>query len=383
MALTDENSGVGTTMLVQPTGMGGANGDGFFGGNSGWWIILLFILLGGWGNGNWGGNGAGCNGAGGLYPWMNQSNQINGGFRDQMINSQLTGIQQGITSGFGDVQAALCSGFAGTAAAVTGAQNAITQQMYTNQIADMERSYAAQTANTAGMTALQAQLIDSTIHSVSGDDAFVAGKGPVSVGYGRSGRINYVLLNTETDYFLTGLPGAYTTIRYERCDNEPGWYVSSVETTYQKGDYIAAVQAEYRNDAVNSLGSYRVTYDDGRDGLYTITYAPNSRTVLQVGTNFVTWYRTDTDRDGFPDTLNTVPSDAPTQTISKAGGVNVALIHHDTDEILSGVYVKGGLTLTSGSGKKLGSWYKDRSKQYPNEKYGLRPCTSFPSPRVE
>ena len=232
-------------------------------------------------------------------------------------------------------------------------------------------------------TALQAHLIDSTIHSVSGDDAFVAGKGPVSVGYGRSGRINYVLLNTETDYFLTGLPGAYTTIRYERCDNEPGWYVSSVETTYQKGDYIAAVQAEYRNDAVNSLGSYRVTYDDGRDGLYTITYAPNSRTVLQVGTNFVTWYRTDTDRDGFPDTLNTVPSDAPTQTISKAGGVNVALIHHDTDEILSGVYVKGGLTLTSGSGKKLGSWYKDRSKQYPNEKYGLRPCTSFPSPRVE
>ena len=44
MALTDE--GTNTTMLVQPSGMG--NG-GFGFGDNGWWIILLFILLGGWG----------------------------------------------------------------------------------------------------------------------------------------------------------------------------------------------------------------------------------------------------------------------------------------------------------------------------------------------
>lgn len=89
---------------------------------------------------------------------MNQSNQMNNGFRDQMINSSINGIQQSITAGFGDVQNSLCAGFAGVSAGITGAQNSIAQQMYTNQIADLERSFAAQTASTAGMSAIQAQL---------------------------------------------------------------------------------------------------------------------------------------------------------------------------------------------------------------------------------
>lgn len=75
-----------------------------------------------------------------------------------MLNTSINGIQNSITSGFGDVQTALCGGFAGVNAAITGAQTGISQQMYANQIADMERSFAAQTAATSGMTALQAQL---------------------------------------------------------------------------------------------------------------------------------------------------------------------------------------------------------------------------------
>ena len=156
MALTDE-SGTGMVMPVAP--MGGYNGGGFgdFGGNS-WWILLLFILLGGNGWGNGWGNGFGGNAMADMYPWMNQQNQINGGFRDQMLNTTINGIQNSITSGFGDVQTAICGGFAGVNAAITGAQTGISQQMYANQIADMERSFAAQTAATSGMTALQAQL---------------------------------------------------------------------------------------------------------------------------------------------------------------------------------------------------------------------------------
>jgi len=158
MALTDEN---GTNMVMPVAPMyGGNNGGGFgFGDGNGWWILLLFILMGGWGNG-FGGYGGGslASDAAVMYPWMNQSNQINGGFRDQMLNSSINGIQQSITSGFGDVQTALCGGFAGVNASINGAQNAIAQQMYGNQIADLERSFAAQTASTAGMNALQAQL---------------------------------------------------------------------------------------------------------------------------------------------------------------------------------------------------------------------------------
>ena len=148
MALTDENGSTGMVMPVSPM-YGGGNG-GFMDGN-GWWILILFLLLG---NNGWGGFGGGFGGAGELYPWMNNSQNINNGFRDQMLNDNITSIRDGVYG----ISNQLCNGFAGTTAAITGAQNALAQQMYTNQIADMERSYAAQTASTAGMTALQSQL---------------------------------------------------------------------------------------------------------------------------------------------------------------------------------------------------------------------------------
>jgi hypothetical protein len=153
MALTDENNMV---MPVTPM-YGNGNGCGFGGDWSSWIILfLIFGMFGGWGNGF--GGGYGGFGADGLYPWLNNSQNINGGFRDQMITSQIQGIQNGVTSGFGDVQTALCGGFAGVNASINGAQNAIAAQMYGNQIADLERSFAAQTANTQGLNALQGQL---------------------------------------------------------------------------------------------------------------------------------------------------------------------------------------------------------------------------------
>jgi hypothetical protein len=175
MALETENGTMGTTMLVQPSGIAN-NGNGFGWGGDGFWIILLFLLLGNNGWGGFGGFGGGMWGMDGLYPWMNQSNQINSGFRDQMVNDNVTSIRDGVhglstqlcnccgdmqmsvANGFAGVQQSMCNGFAGTTAAITGAQNALAQQMYTNQIADLERSYAAQTANTAGLTNLSSQL---------------------------------------------------------------------------------------------------------------------------------------------------------------------------------------------------------------------------------
>lgn len=174
MALT-ENGGMDTTMLVSPTG-GYGNGNGLFGGGDSWLGILFLIALcnGGFGFGGFGGGygammGADMMGGFGLYPWLNNSQNINDGFRDQQLSTQVGNIQNSITSGFGDVQNALCSGFgnmqtalcggfAGVNASINGAQNALAQQMYSNQLADLERSFAAQTANTAGLTNLSAQL---------------------------------------------------------------------------------------------------------------------------------------------------------------------------------------------------------------------------------
>lgn len=160
MALTDEN-GSNMVMPVAPMYNNGGNGGFGFGDGNGFWIILLFILLGGWGNG-FGGYGAGglANDAAVMYPWMNQSNQINGGFRDQMLNTSINGIQNSITSGFGDVQTALCGGFAGVNASINGAQNAITQQMYANQIADMQQNFAAQTATLQGFNGVNTGIAD-------------------------------------------------------------------------------------------------------------------------------------------------------------------------------------------------------------------------------
>lgn len=140
MAFTDENGGTNTTMLVQPSGFSGGGFGNSFGGD-GWWLILLFLLIGGngWGGGFGGGFGND------LYPWMNNSQNINSGFRDQMLNTQISGIQNGITSGFGDLQTALCGGFAGVNASIANgfAQSEIAANA--RQISDLQQQFALQT----------------------------------------------------------------------------------------------------------------------------------------------------------------------------------------------------------------------------------------------
>ena len=178
MALTDEGgNGFNVSMPVAPAyGFGYPMMSGGFGGNSGFgngdwsWIIVLFLfaMFGGWGTGGFGGGFGG--GLGYDFPWLlNGQNGINNnvsdGFRDAQLHDSVTSVRDGVSNlatqlcgCCGDVQMALSNGFAGTTAAITGAQNAVTQQLYTNQIADLERSFAAQTASTAGMSALQNQL---------------------------------------------------------------------------------------------------------------------------------------------------------------------------------------------------------------------------------
>lgn len=111
------------------------NNNGFgYGGFSEWIIVLfLFAMFGGWGNG-FGGNGGGGNN---LYPWLNQSNQVNDGFRDQMLNDNITSIRDGVY-GLGPQ---LCNGFNGVTAAVT---NGFAQAEIANnsrQMADMQQMF--------------------------------------------------------------------------------------------------------------------------------------------------------------------------------------------------------------------------------------------------
>ena len=195
MALTDGENGTGMVMPVGPIGYGGGNYGGGYGGwgmpyavpvmggyGGGWgngfggdfsWIVILFLFAmmgGGFGNG-WGG-GFGGWGLGNeiTFPWLLNGQQginanTNAGFNQAATASALGDLSNAVTSGFGDVQLGIagvnqniCQTGNSIVGAVTGAQNALSQQMYTNQLADLERSFAAQTATTAGMNGIQSQL---------------------------------------------------------------------------------------------------------------------------------------------------------------------------------------------------------------------------------
>lgn len=186
MAFDESNGGgIPATMLVGPTGYGGNYGNGGFGGfgnDWGWIILLLLFAGGGWGMGGFGG-GYGNMMLGYDFPWLlNGQNGINNnvsdGFRDAQLHDSVTSVRDGVSNlatqlcgccgdmqmslanGFAGVQQSLCNGFAGTTAAITGAQNALTQQLYSNELASLNRSFAEQTANTAGFTGVNSGIAD-------------------------------------------------------------------------------------------------------------------------------------------------------------------------------------------------------------------------------
>ena len=188
MALTDSEGASPFTMPVQPM-YGGYGNNGLFGGDGSWLILwLICMMCGGWGGFGMGGGMwpmmMGMGGFGGgwgmdyLYPWLNNSQNINNGFRDQQLQTSIGALQNSVTSGFGDVQLGiagvnsnLSNGFAGVnlnlcqtgngiVNAVTGAQNAVTQQLYSNELASLNRSFAEQTANVQGFNGVQAGVAD-------------------------------------------------------------------------------------------------------------------------------------------------------------------------------------------------------------------------------
>lgn len=183
MALTDDSM----VMPVSPMYGGGYNNGGLFGNGGDSWLGILFLIA--LCNGGWGGFGGGFGGGYGNmmlgydFPWLLNgqngiNNNVNDGFRDAQLHDSVTSVRDGVSNlatqlcgccgdvqmslanGFSGVQNALCNGFAGTTAAVTGAQNAITSQLYNNELASLNRSFAEQTANTQGFNNVNAGIAD-------------------------------------------------------------------------------------------------------------------------------------------------------------------------------------------------------------------------------
>ena len=175
MALTDEGTGNGFYMPVAPAYGGGyGNGNGFFGGDWAWILLLLLIGGNGWGFGGGFGGGmmwpmmmGGMAGGWDLYPWLNNSQHIADGFRDQQITNYLSSLQNSITSGFGDVQlgiAGINQNICQTGNAITGAINngfsAAEIAANGRQMANMQQGFGIQSAIQAGTASAAAGTAD-------------------------------------------------------------------------------------------------------------------------------------------------------------------------------------------------------------------------------
>lgn len=149
-------SNVGYTMPVTPMygGFGGGYGNGFGGDWSALIILFLFAaMFGGFGGGF---GGFGGFGGGFEFPWLltgqqNVQNGVNAN-TDAAINqlstqNALGNIQNSITTGFSNAEVANCN------RAIDNLQTA-----YNNQIADLNRSFDAQTATTAAINGVSSQL---------------------------------------------------------------------------------------------------------------------------------------------------------------------------------------------------------------------------------
>ena len=132
---------------------GNGFGNGF--GGDGWWVLLLWLAMmnGGWGMGGMYGGMMGGMGGFGLYPWLDNSQNINDGFRSAQLHDSVTSVRDGISSlstqlcnCCGDMQMALANGFAG-----------VEQGANARQIANMQQAFANQTAMMQGFNNLQAQ----------------------------------------------------------------------------------------------------------------------------------------------------------------------------------------------------------------------------------
>ena len=92
------------------------NEDGMWGGNSAWWIILLFMFAG-WGGNGWGGDAGTTRDA------------VSYGFDINNLENGIRGLEHGLADGFYEMNTSLLTGFGNAALGNMQNTNAITSQL--------------------------------------------------------------------------------------------------------------------------------------------------------------------------------------------------------------------------------------------------------------
>lgn len=126
----DSNSGLSASDVALLTGNRNRNNDGF-GGDNAWWVIILLLALGGWGNRGFGGGFGGGNDGGttfvpynvggfggfggsncGIDPWGTIQRQLDQGFTN--LNTDINQVNNNVTQGFYNTNTSLLTGFGNT-----------------------------------------------------------------------------------------------------------------------------------------------------------------------------------------------------------------------------------------------------------------------------
>lgn len=146
-------------------------GDGFGNGNSGWWILLLFLFaMGGWGNGYGGGN--------------NIQADLQRGFDTQAITGNLAGINTAINNGFSDAAVARCNSTTTLLQAINNNQQSALQSANNlamslqqcccdNRAAVADLKYTIATENNADRQAFSDGLRDLMAQNTANTNAIV------------------------------------------------------------------------------------------------------------------------------------------------------------------------------------------------------------------
>jgi len=150
--MTSENSLSAADIAAVTGNRGGMGGFGYGDGSIIWVIILLLFTMF---NGGWGNNNGGMNGMG-MYPWLNNSNQINDGFQNQMLFDNVSSIRDGVYN----IGPQLCNGFAGVTAAVNNGFAQAEISANARQMADMNQMFGFQSAVQNGFCDNRAGIAD-------------------------------------------------------------------------------------------------------------------------------------------------------------------------------------------------------------------------------
>ena len=155
MAISD-----GTLSAADIAAVTGGNGGFGFGNDNGWWVLLLFLFMfnGGWGNG-FGGNGNGA------VPYF--TNDLQRGFDQSALVSNLAGIQTSISNGFANSEVSQCN----QTANLTGQLSALALNQATNacntnaNIADLKYVVATEACSDRAAVTDALQVVTNSINN--------------------------------------------------------------------------------------------------------------------------------------------------------------------------------------------------------------------------